>query len=129
VVGVRVGLDAASYPLVGQSIEATPVKLSLSSWSKYSFLLMPLRLRSRDDSTRLVVRVGIDDGDGTTVGQPDGIPARLRIIETVIGPFESWPLEVLDRMLKRDFVKPKIPLGLVDIPSVSPGCNYTTYVA
>ena len=45
--------------------------------------------------------------------------SALRIVETVVEPFESRPVEYLDRIFKGDFVIPKIPLGLVDVPSVS----------
>jgi hypothetical protein len=75
----------------------------------------------RDDPSRLVIDVGIDHGERTTLGETNGVPARLRVVETIVDPLQRWPVENLDGVLEGDSMDPNVFRPFVAIPRVSRG--------
>jgi len=55
-----------------------------------------------------MVSIGVHHRDFHTVHKANGIYTHFAIVETVINPFNCWPLENLYYILKSNVVPPKI---------------------
>src|SRR5437867_8007100 len=68
-----------------------------------------------------MVSISVDHRDFHTVHKANGIHTNFAIVETVISPFNRWPLENLYCILKSNVVPPKILKILFVRPSVAHG--------
>ncbi|HKB83273.1 MAG TPA: hypothetical protein VKD04_08720, partial [Burkholderiales bacterium] len=63
------------------------------------------------------VSIGVNHGDFKTVHKANGIDPKFAIVETLIDPFNSWPLENPLRILESNSVPRDVPAVFFFVPT------------